>query len=42
MYKAGATRYRGREGEIMIPAELDGIVTSVTGLDNRPAAKPRP
>ncbi len=41
MYQAGETRYRGREGEIMIPAELDGIVTSVTGLDNRPAAKPR-
>jgi kumamolisin len=41
MYQAGGTRYRGREGDILIPAELDGIVTSVTGLDNRPAAKPR-
>jgi kumamolisin len=32
--------YRGRVGEIFVPAELDGIVTSVTGLDNRPFAKP--
>ena len=32
--------YRGREGDIYIPAELNGIITSVTGLDNRPFAKP--
>ena len=42
MYKAGDTWYRGREGDILIPAELEGIVTSVTGLDDRPVAKPRP
>lgn len=41
MYKAGDTSYRGREGEILIPAELDGIITSITGLDNRSAAKRR-
>ena len=41
MYRAGDTWYRGREGDILIPAELGGIVTSVTGLDDRPAAKPR-
>jgi kumamolisin len=28
-------RYRGREGEIHVPAELSGIVEGVFGLDNR-------
>ncbi len=32
--------YRGREGAITIPAVLDGIITSVHGLDNRPQARP--
>jgi kumamolisin len=32
--------YRGREGSILIPQELSGIVTAVLGLDNRPVAKP--
>jgi kumamolisin len=32
--------YRGREGAITIPAALDGIITSVHGLDNRPQARP--
>ena len=41
LYKAGGTSYRGREGDILIPAELDGIISSVTGLDDRPATKPR-
>lgn len=40
MYESGGKKFRGREGEILIPAELQGIVTSVTGLDNRPFAKP--
>jgi kumamolisin len=40
MYKAGEVAYRGREGDILIPENLQGIVTSVTGLDNRPFAKP--
>jgi len=31
--------YRGRSGEISLPAELDGIVEAVLGLDNRPQAK---
>jgi kumamolisin len=34
--------YRGRTGEIHIPAELDGIVTAVFGLDNRKLVKRRP
>jgi kumamolisin len=40
MYKAGDVSYRGREGDILIPEGLQGIITSVTGLDNRPFAKP--
>lgn len=40
MCKSGDVAYRGREGDIFIPENLQGIVTSVTGLDNRPFAKP--
>ena len=32
--------YRGRTGPVMIPEELQPIVTAVLGLDNRPIAKP--
>jgi kumamolisin len=32
--------YRGREGAITIPADVQGIITSVHGLDDRPAARP--
>jgi kumamolisin len=32
--------FRGRTGPIMIPAELEGIVVGVFGLDNRPQARP--
>ena len=39
-YQAGETTYRGREGEIYLPASISTIVTSVIGLDNRPFAKP--
>ncbi|MEV6591174.1 S53 family peptidase [Streptomyces acidicola] len=31
--------FRGREGELKIPAELDGIVTGVFGLDQRRVAR---
>src|SRR5208282_4459980 len=40
MYKAGEIAYRGREGDILIPENLRGIITSVIGLDDRPFAKP--
>ncbi|HEX3092868.1 MAG TPA: S53 family peptidase [Candidatus Angelobacter sp.] len=33
--------YRGREGELSIPAELQGIVTGVFGLDQRRVARRR-
>lgn len=39
-YTSNESSYRGREGEIFLPEALTGIVTSVTGLDNRPFAKP--
>lgn len=35
----GAT-YRMRKGNVQIPAELEGIVVGVHGLDNRPVAQP--
>jgi kumamolisin len=35
-------KYRGREGDIRIPAELSGIVGAVLGLDERQVAKRRP
>jgi kumamolisin len=31
--------FRGREGELQVPAELDGIVTGVFGLDQRRVAR---
>ncbi len=41
-YKLSVTghTFRGRTGNISIPAELEGIVLAVVGLDNRPIAKP--
>lgn len=39
-YEHATMTYRGRSGPIGIPKELDGIVTGVFGLDNRPFAKP--
>jgi len=32
--------YRGRTGTIEIPAELDGVIEAVLGLDSRPQASP--
>jgi kumamolisin len=41
-YKSDDTghTFRGRTGTIQIPAELQGAVVGVIGLDNRPVAKP--
>jgi kumamolisin len=33
-------RYRGRTGPINVPDELQGVVTAVLGLDDRPQARP--
>jgi len=32
--------YRGRTGPVHVPAELNGIIEAVLGLDNRPQARP--
>ena len=39
-YESSSGSYRGRTGPVHIPSELDGIVTAVLGLDNRPQARP--
>jgi kumamolisin len=33
-------QYRGRTGSISVPDDLNGVVTAVLGLDNRPQARP--
>jgi kumamolisin len=40
MYDHPSGTYRGRTGSIEIPADLDGIIQGVFGLDNRPQAQP--
>jgi kumamolisin len=40
IYEQPGGSYRGRTGPVHIPSELDGIVTAVLGLDNRPQARP--
>jgi kumamolisin len=37
----GRVRHRAREGALRIPAELDGVVVAVLGLDTRPQARPQ-
>lgn len=39
-YEHPSGTYRGRTGPVQIPSELDGIITAVLGLDNRPQARP--
>lgn len=39
-YESPKGSYRGRTGALSLPKELDGIVTAVLGLDNRPQAYP--
>jgi kumamolisin len=36
---SGHGRYRARSGALTVPAELDGIVVGVFGIDNRPQAR---
>src|SRR5580698_2164068 len=36
-----AAVHRVRSGALKVPAALDGIITAVLGLDNRPQARPR-
>lgn len=39
MYDHPSGTYRGRTGGIEIPAELEGVIQGVFGLDNRPQAR---
>jgi kumamolisin len=39
-YEHEGVQFRGRTGGIQVPADLNGIVVGVLGLDNRPVAKP--
>jgi kumamolisin len=39
-YTTAAGGYRGRTGALTIPANLDGVIMAVLGLDTRPIAKP--
>lgn len=41
LYEHPGGTYRGFSGPIYLPAELDGVVEAVLGLDTRPAAMPR-
>jgi kumamolisin len=38
-YSTDGQTYRGREGDIRVPAELAGVVVAVLGLDDRPQAR---
>ena len=40
-YEHPGGTYRGREGEITVPAELPPLIEGVFGLDDRPQADPR-
>jgi kumamolisin len=39
-YTSPRGNYRGRVGPVQIPAELQGIIEGIFGLDNRPQARP--
>jgi kumamolisin len=39
-YELQGTTYRGRSGPLSIPAHLQGIVTAVLGIDDRPQVQP--
>lgn len=40
IYEHPGGRYRGRTGAVTVPANLEGIVKAVLGLDDRPQARP--
>jgi kumamolisin len=40
VYQVGDVTYRGRVGEVFIPADLAGVVRAVRGLDDRAQAQP--
>lgn len=40
IFQVGEAKYRGRTTPVYLPPELAGIVQGVSGLDNRPVARP--
>lgn len=38
-FEFAGTRYRGRSGTLSIPEQLDGVVTAVLGIDDRPVGQ---
>jgi kumamolisin len=40
MVSSGGVTHRYREGGLFVPRSLDGVVTAVLGLDDRPQARP--
>jgi kumamolisin len=40
-YEADGVSYRGREGAVQVPADLEDVIEGVFGLDDRPQAHPR-
>jgi kumamolisin len=41
LYRVGELTYRGRVGDVSVPADLADVVVAVLGLDDRPQAQPR-
>lgn len=41
LYEVSGVTFRGRSGAVQIPADLQGIVEGVFGLDDRPQAQPK-
>ena len=39
-FRPDPVRYRRHAGDVQLPAELDGVVRSVVGLDTQPVARP--
>ena len=39
-YEGSEGHFRGRSGNLTVPAELDGIIEGVFGLDDRPQSRP--
>jgi kumamolisin len=41
LFQSNAGVFRGRTGELHLPAELEGVIVGAFGLDNRPQARPK-
>jgi kumamolisin len=41
LFQSSTGVFRGRSGELSLPAELEGVIVGAFGLDNRPQARPK-